>query len=362
MKVLIDHQIFSWQRYGGISRYFANLYQGLNQIPGVSCRVGALYSANEYLKDEPLLLNNIIGSSIFNADKDKIYKWNRRYCRWNIRQNNFDIFHPTYFDPDFIKYLRKPFVITIHDMIYELMPDVFDRPAVIIEQKRQLIAKADAIIAISQHTKQDLLKFYPEAEGKVTVIYHGIVNKGSAVSNTNSFGSYILYVGDRWHYKNFTKLINAIGPILNQNKDLTLICAGGGSFTEEELALLSNKGIVDQCRQMNADDQTLAQLYQGAQLFVFPSLQEGFGLPILEAFTNNCPVVCSNTTSLPEVGGEAAIYFDPHSEDSIAKAITKVLFDKGLQQDLRQKGTEQLKKFSFDNCLQETLKVYKSVL
>jgi glycosyltransferase involved in cell wall biosynthesis len=363
MKVLFDHQTFSMQKYGGISRYFANLNHGLNTMSGISSRIATLYSENEYLTNEPLLPGSL-GAKLLPKDKDAQYKWNRRYSRWNVKAGNYDIFHPTYYDPYFIKHIRKPFVVTIHDMIYELYTELFDYTAQdIIARKKLLMDEAACIITISEHTKADILKFYPELQSKITVVPHGY-SMGLSKSDTdlNLPERYILYVGDRWHYKNFQPFVKAISELLQNDTALKLICAGGGKFEEDELAIFKNLKIDRQCIQMSVTDCALMQLYSQARLFVFPSLQEGFGFPVLEAFANNCPVVCSNTTALPEVAGKAAVYFDPINLADIRQAVEQVLNNIALQADLKAKGKQQLALFTFDHCVKNTLKVYQSVL
>jgi len=362
MKILFDHQTFSMQKYGGISRYFANLNRGLNATPGVSSRVATLYSENEYLTNEPLLLRSL-GAKLLPANKDDQYKWNRRYSRWNVRLSNYDVFHPTYYDPYFIKSTRKPFVVTIHDMIYELYTGLFDHTAQdIIARKKLLMDKASAVIAISEHTKSDVLKFYPAMENKMVIVPHGYSIGNTAPENLQLPAYYILYVGDRWHYKNFQPFVKAISGMLQHSKELNLVCAGGGAFDESEVSLFKSLNIAAQCGQMSVTDGGLMQLYRQAQLFVFPSLQEGFGFPVLEAFANNCPVACSNTTSLPEVAGNAAVYFNPLDATDMKQAVEQVLGNPVLQQQLKQKGKQQLALFTFDQCVQNTLKVYQSVL
>ncbi len=362
MKILIDHQTFSMQRYGGISRYFANLNAGFNATPGVSSRIATLYSQNEYIDKDSLPLAGI-GKSLFGDNKDKAFKWNRRYSRWMLRLSYHDVFHPTYYDPYFIKYCRKPFVVTLHDMIYELYPELFDHTAQeIIRRKKLLMDKAAAVIAISEHTKQDILHFYPELEPKIHIVHHGhIPTNADSGDKLQLPERYILYVGERWHYKNFTPFVNAIAPLLQQDPGLHLICPGGGKFSEEESTLFAKFNIDKQLTQMNVTDGQLSQLYSQAQLFAFPSKQEGFGLPVLEAFANQCPVVCSNTTALPEVAGEAAAYFDPASAHSMRTAISNVLQDGTLRGQLIQQGTQRLSQFSMEACVNNTIEVYRSV-
>jgi glycosyltransferase involved in cell wall biosynthesis len=362
LKILFDHQTFSLQRYGGISKYFANLNKEINATPGNSSYVSAVYTENEYLKKDQLLLGNHGGDQIFSGKRDKIYNWNRRYSRWNVRYANYDVFHPTYLDPYFIKYSKKPFVVTIHDMIYEIMPDIFDNPQEIIRRKQMLINKADAILAISEYTKHDILKFYPEAENKISVVHHGIISDTGASPAIKSLTeNYILYVGERWLYKNFNKFLLGISPLLQANADLRLICVGGSSFLPNEIELFEQHKIASQCTQTNATESELQQFYHNATLFVFPSLIEGFGLPILEAFAQSCPVVCSDNTCFPEIAGDAAIYFDPISSESIEEAVKRVLYDPVLRNDLKIKGRLRLANFSFAKCVTKTLAVYESL-
>lgn len=362
MKILFDHQYFSTQKYGGITRYFANLNQGLNQTPGVKSTIGALYSENEYLKNTPILLNNTVGRAIFKGHNSRIYRWNKRYSNFLIKGNNFDVFHPTYYDTYFTAQLKKPLVITVHDMIHEQFASFFPDAEVMIARKKQLIEKADAIIAISQHTKNDIVKFFPRSEGKIKVVYHGYGDTNLPPANLSLPGSYILYVGDRNYYKNFAPFVKAIAPILQADENLNLLCVGGGSFDNTEQALLTQLAIAGKCRQLTATEAGLQQLYQQAKLFAFPSLQEGFGLPLLEAFGNSCPVICSQATSFPEVAGDAAVYFDPLDGNSMAAAVSRVLCDAELSAQLISKGRQRVKQFTHANCVDNTLKVYHTVV
>lgn len=363
MKVLFDHQTFSLQRYGGISRYFANLHKGINSVPRNSSRIAALYSDNEYVKEEHFLLSNALGEGLFAGKKKRCYAWNRRYSRWNVRLGNYDVFHPTYYDPYFIKYSDKPYVVTVHDMVHELYPHYISDSAEVILRKKKVITQASAIIAISNHTRQDIIKVYPELESKISVVHHGYIwDTSQEKSNIELPSDYLLFVGERWHYKNFTMFIKSIAPLLKDNRALQLICAGGGNFNPDEEQLLAGAGIAQQCRQMDVTDTVLKQLYAQAIAFVFPSLQEGFGLPVLEAFAQGCPVICSNITALPEVAGDAAIYFDPNNSVSITEAVRCVLHDPALQNGLKNKGRQRLGLFTFEACVQKTLNVYQTLL
>jgi len=355
--------MFSLQKYGGISRYFAGLNKGINAHHAYTSKIAVLYSENEYLKDLPLVFNNLIGRKLFLGKPELIYKWNKKFSKRYIELGKYDILHPTYFDPYFIRYNKKPLVITVHDMIYEQQPELFPDSPLIIKHKREVIEKADAIIAISEYTKQEIIRFYPQVESLISVVHHGYtLSTTSAQADLALPAKYILFVGERWHYKNFSGFVTSISSLLQLDPTLNLVCAGGGKYSEEESKVFSDVGIADQCIQLNATDAQLKYLYSNARLFVFPSLHEGFGLPLLEAFANECPVVCSNNTALPEVAGDAAVYFDPLSAESMKAAVELVLNNTQLQEELKIKGRQRLTLFTFDECVQNTLKVYQSVL
>lgn len=364
LKVLYDQQVFDMQKYGGISRYFANLAFGINKSVDASCEIACLYSTNYYLQDFPLPFNNQIGRYFLRKDTKRI-KWNDRYNIKAIKKSDYDVFHTTYYDPYFLDFLKKPFVLTVHDMIHEKYPAFFRDSTEMIERKSTLIKAAHSIIAISKNTKKDILAFFPEVENKVSVIYHGlpISSKIENCETKSAFFSenYLLYVGERNHYKNFSLLIEAIYPILHENEELYLFCAGGGEFLEEEKELLRKYKIQEKCLQGNVTDKTLGSLYKNALAFVYPSLEEGFGLPMLEAFRNNCPIISSNTSCLPEVGGNAVKYFNPFDKQCIHDMVKDVISSEEIRSNLVEKGVIQLSKFSFERCLSKTLEVYKSL-
>ncbi|MFD0751525.1 glycosyltransferase family 4 protein [Mucilaginibacter calamicampi] len=362
MKILFDHQAFTNQKYGGISRYFANLHYGLKTTKGATSKLGLLLTHNAYISKDSLPAGSLFEQLVKKQSRrDKYNKW---YCRHLLKQGDYDVFHPTYYDPYFLSSVKKPFVVTVHDMIHELYPHYFAKQDPLTAgYKAQVINKADHIIAISECTKRDLQKFYKIPDEKITVVYHGY-KMNSDLAPAVQFkrpDKYLLFVGDRAVYKNFEPFINAVAPLLLTHT-LQLICSGGGSFTADEHRLLIDNNIADRVQQISASDGELAALYANAEAFVYPSLYEGFGLPVLEAFYNNCPVIMSNTSSLPEVGGDAAQYFDPTSQESMANAIEEVINNKNRQAELRTKGKQRLNLFDFDNTLMQTINVYQQVM
>ncbi len=361
MKILFDHQTFTNQKYGGISRYFANLYYGLDSIPNVAPKLGLLATNNGYIDKSSLPLSGFIDKLV--KKQSRRNKYNKWYCRYLLKQGDYDIFHPTYYNPYFLNAVKKPFVITVHDMIHELYPQYFaQQDAFTAGYKAEVINRADHIIAISECTKRDLQKFYAIPDNKITVVYHGYkMGHTSPLTSATTSDKYLLYVGDRDNYKNFNTFAEAVAPLLITN-NLKLICAGGGAFNDIEKKFLAEMNIADRTDQRYVTDEVLAALYSNAEAFIYPSLYEGFGLPVLEAFNNNCPVIMSSTSSLPEVGGEAAVYFNPTDQRSIANAIQQVVSNKMLQDRLRVLGKQQLDRFNFSNTLQQTINVYKHVM
>lgn len=366
MKVLYDHQIFSFQRYGGISRYFCELIRNLRNHIDVECDVSLFISCNQYLSDYKLVNFFYFFPDISFRGRGRIFSYiNKTYTLQKLKKQDFDIFHPTYYDPYFLKYIgNKPFVLTVYDMIHEKFREMFSPADKTSQQKRLLLEKATKIIAISQNTKKDLIEIYGANETKIEVVY-----LGNSVScdqnlniNCNMPKKYLLYVGSRGGYKNFLRFIRGIAEILKQDREMFVVCAGGGEFKSSEKQLFSDLGIERQVLQYNLNDESLAYFYKNAISFIFPSLYEGFGMPILEAFACGCPVICSNTSSLPEIAGSGAYYFDPYSEESIKNAVLRVLEDSSLRECLVMEGYKRVKQFSWQKTAEQTKKIYESLL
>lgn len=226
-----------------------------------------------------------------------------------------------------------------------------------------MMEAAGAIIAISNYTRNEILRIYPQYADKTHLVYHGLPNEEQGTpASLDTPERFILFVGGRSHYKNFAPMATALAPLLNKDKNLELLCTGGGEFTTEEEELLEKFQLNRQCRQFNATDEELKLLYQRALVFVYPSSQEGFGLPMLEAFRNNCPIACSNASCLPEIGGDAASYFEPENAESLLNAVEKIINDTHYANQLRAKGQERLTHFTMQSCIENTVKVYRKLL
>jgi len=283
-----------------------------------------------------------------------------------LKNQQFDIFHPTFYNNYFLEYIGdKPFVLTVHDMITELFPNMFPGQASISEWKTNLMRKADKIITSSENSREDVIHLCNIDPGKVEVVYLGsslLEDVSKNITSLNLPKKYILFVGKRPFYKNFDRFIRAVAYLLVMDKDLYVICAGSTKFTNEEKKLFKELEITDKVFHYPSDDRLLAALYKGALAFVFPSLYEGFGIPIVEAFSLGCPAIISKTSSLPEVGGKAVIYFDPEDENSIQDRVKAVIYDKSLRNILKQEGFERVRKFTWQQTAFNTLKIYKELL
>lgn len=366
MKILYDHQIFTAQKYGGISRYFYELVREFNNSQEVQSEIPLLVSNNHYISDKKFVnYIDFLPNKQFRGKQRIFNLLNKPYSILKLKQQNFDVFHPTYYDPYFLKYLGdKPFVLTVHDMIHEKFSEMFSFADMTSQYKRLLVEKASKIIAISQNTKKDLIELFGTDESKIEVVYLGnsMFPKPNSTLSFEIPKKYLLFVGLRDLYKNFERFIKSVTCILNHDKELFVVCVGGGKFTSAEMHLLSDLGIAKQVVQYSLDDESLAYFYKNALAFVFASLYEGFGIPVLESFACGCPLLCGNVSSLPEIAGDGACYFDPYSEESIKNAVLKVLEDVAFRENLIQKGHERLKQFSWQQTAEQIKMIYENVL
>jgi glycosyltransferase involved in cell wall biosynthesis len=369
MKVLFDHQSFSGAKYGGVARYFYDLMYNLKFQQKIDIDLALLFSNNDYLKHGDI--KKIIPFSFFlgYANTNMMFSHiNRANSAVKVALHEYDIFHPTYFKDYFLPFLgKKPFVITHHDVI----PEKFSTQYAALDgfnkaQKQRILDKASKIIAVSENTKQDLLEIFNIAPEKIEVIYHSThftTFRPNPLIKLNTPKRYLLYIGSRYNYKNFLFFVRAIAPILKKQDDLYLLCGGNEQFTAIEQKLFADLNISDKIiHQEIENDDVLYRLYQNAIGFVYPSLYEGFGIPILEAFACGCPVILSDCSCFPEVAQNAALYFKPDNEEHIAYQVEQLLDRAELRSDLIKKGYQRLKYFSPEITAQKTLEVYKSVL
>ncbi len=383
MKILFDYQIFDCQNFGGISRSFVEL---ITHLPtNIEKEIGVFETDNVYLNNIGYLkcgdyYHNFIKKGEFPAKRRlfDIYNKIRHYQYWNIsnkqrsinlvKQGNYDIFHPTFFDHYFLDYLQeKPFVLTIHDMIPELYPQYFDaKNDFQINMKRKLAPLASAIIAVSNSTKQDIVNILNIPEEKIHVIYHGCKKTSITYTNNNiTNGPYILYVGERGAYKNFIPWIKYVRIILEKYKEIKVLCTGK-PFSKEECEYLTNYGIMDRFVQYFANtDEELQNLYRNAICFVYTSEYEGFGIPILEAYQAQCPVLLNNASCFPEIAGDAAIYFhlNQNGDSDFAEVFENFyLKSSNDKKILLENQNKRLEMYSWEKAAKQLTEVYQNIL
>ena len=278
---------------------------------------------------------------------------------------NPDIIHETYYNSINKKSAQAKKVVTIHDMTHEIFPNQFPKNDKTYKLKKIAVKNADHIICVSKSVQKDLINFLDVDINKTTVIYHGLHFKKNKNKNKilkKKIKPYLLYVGSRNGYKNFSRFLTAYAsPKIN--KFFNLVIFGGHKLNREEISLFNKLQISEKSfKQVDGNDSTLADYYKNAFLFIYPSLNEGFGFPPLEAMNYGCPVACSNMGSIPEIVGNSAYLFDPSSVETIRDALIKVLYDDKLRLSLSLKGLKTVKKFTWKKCALETFEVYKSII
>lgn len=367
MKIIYDHHIFIRQKYGGISRYFFELASRLSSMQGHHADIFAPLHINAYLDEAqsishgvrlPKFRGSTLGLDLFNSVAGSVCIKHRK---------DIDIVHRTYYASTRYAPARSKRVLTVFDMIHERFPDSFQDNGKTSAMKRQAIQDADHIICISENTRRDLIELLNVPERKTSVVHlgHSLIDNSAADSKyqLSHHKPYLLYVGNRDGYKNFSNLIIAYGQSTELRKSFALVLFGGGRFTDVERKTIQSHGIsMEEVIHIEGNDKILATLYSGAAAFLYPSLYEGFGIPPLEAMAHGCPVLCSNTSSLPEVVGEAAELFDPHEPADIYDAIDRVVSSKERSSMLVARGYERIKQFSWEKCAIETLDQYQRLV
>lgn len=386
MRIFFDHQAFESQRIGGISRSYAELISHIRNI-GYDCQVGVKESDNVYLNkigvagikplhyrhkllygERPLFKGQwkITGKVLRMLGHENEYRnINKEYCVKLLKAQKFDIFEPTFFDSYFLPHLKnKPFVLTVHDMIPELFPEYFRRDDFQIVQKQKLCPLAAHIHVPSKRTKEDLVNILNISPEKITVIPHGrpdYITNDSISAPLCDF-QYILYVGDRYGYKNFFPFLKEYSYIAKKYPEIRLVCTGK-DFNDNEKTLISNLGIGENVVTKFVSEEILMNLYHHAIVFVYPSAYEGFGIPILEAFTAECPVMLNNASCFPEVAENAAIYFDINKEgDLFEKFENFYLSRESYRKEMIEKGRLQVEKYSWEKSAELLSNIYISII
>lgn len=383
MTVYFDYQCFQ-QKVGGVSRCFCEL---IKHMPAdIACKILVKASENLYLRDPQLLpdlpsprltYDNYAGAISFKGRR-RLFTWldrnvpffpsftsiNRRYAKAALAAGDFDICHVTMQEETcLLDYLAgKPFVFTVHDMIWELFPTPLRQKW--SRQKRLFCQKAAHIVAVSEHTKHDLMRLWQIPEENITVIYHGAPDMSDHTYTDIVGQPYFLFVGRREGYKNFEQTLYAFAHFHQHHPEVMLLCTGS-PFTPREQRMIDALHLTDKVRCRYVSDEDLYNLYHYAIAFIFPSIYEGFGIPILEAFANGCPVLLNDTSCFPEIGGDAAVYFhaDLQGDSDLSE---KMAYIYSLPADQRRRivdrGRQRAEQFTWHAAAQRLAEVYRKVV
>lgn len=366
MRIAFDCQTFTQQTYGGISRYFTRLAENF-LLCDESIRIFAPLHINSYISSLPK--ETIHGRQIkcYPPKSARFFMaYNQFMSRRNIDKWHPDLVHETYYAKERSASKNCPTVITVYDMIHDLFQDNFSKKDHTAAIKKIAIARADHIICISENTKKDLIRLYGTESSKISVVLLGFdkfYKNNNKISIDSSRNPYLLYVGARGGYKNFSGFLTAVASSKKLLSDFDIICFGGSRFSSAELSLINSLGFSDkQVQHIVGNDALLGRYYESARAFVYPSMYEGFGIPPLEAMAHQCPVISSNTSSMPEVIGNAGEYFTPSDTDDMRHAIEAVVYSDTRVASLKVLGAERLGYFSWSKCAQETLNIYRSIV
>ena len=371
MQIGIDARAALWYRGSGIGTYTYQLVRGLLAIDPVN-QYHLVYPPHEWIAAR--------GGFQLAAGESK----NREF--WQDVQMEPDLGEPlldVYHIPQ--NGIGLPFgwprqvkiVITVHDLIPFVLPQTCSKfyLRTALQELPRIVDRADYIIAVSFHTKRDLMQILGVPEDKIAVIYEAAESMYKPMCRHQAHihareqwgidGPYILNVGGFSRRKNLVGLVRAFRHIMSELPEgcqLVLVGGGGGGSYEEIKDLVDKWGLAKRVLFPGfVPTESMPILYNGAELFVYPSLYEGFGLPPLEAMACGVPVVAANASSIPEVVGDAALLYDPYDENSLSQAVLQVVQDEKTRERLIERGAKQQARFSWVKAATETWMVYQSL-
>lgn len=362
--VAFDEQIFTMQRHGGISRVFTEIASvfAAGTIPGVTISPIGAPVVNEHLLHDRRL------ADAMGVRPTRSWQWALTRCLLRAPwRGQVDILHSTfYLNTRMRDYPSARHVVTVHDMIPEIFPGTRMRLKHLTNKHRYAL-EADQIICVSEATKADLMRIYHDIQTPIAVVHSGV----SAEFNTHHGersrpnwlpDRYVLFVGKRSGYKDVATLVTAFGRLAPEYPDLTLVLAGGGPLTRQELQQLGELGIRDRVLQHTVAEGDMPAVYAHALVFVFPSRYEGFGLPALEAMACGTPTLLCRASALPEIGGAAARYFEPGDDATLAALIDTVVMNDHVQQSMHQEGLARAAQFTWERTATGVAEAYAQAL
>ena len=345
----------------GLGRYARELIEAIGRVDSVNDYEILMPDAGHQFPDRPNMGYTLIRFPLFR----------RRFWEQlaHLRAGPYDLLHFPYDSCAIWK--RGKFVATIHDAKPLLFPELRSRSNLNAGIEQLLVgdrrAKIDHVITVSNSSRRDLIRHLELSSDRITAIPPGIdSSRFHPVSSAHAGAGrpYVLSVAGSDPTKNMANLVRAFAALpdrLRRVYDLVLV--GDVSKREDVCAAIEREGIASQARLTGVvPDDALIRLYQGATVFVFPSLYEGFGLPVLEAMACGCPVICSDTSSLPEVTGDAAVLVDPRNVAHISAQLAHVLDSPLVRAEMRERGCARALDFPWERTAKETIDVYRRVV
>ena len=365
INVLYDDRGFR-QQFGGVAKCFC---EAIKRLPQDVCwRVAARTTENEFLHEYPF---NVRKSLFDFVSRLRFVGW--RYRQWQQRNNDryfenlakskeiqvVHITEPHYYNNCWKAIPKnKPFVVTVHDLIPEMIWHRDD----VREERARVLSAARRIIAVSNFTKEKLLELYEVPEEKIKVVYHGSDSLPASQRIASLEGQkFILYVGARYDYKNFFWFIAAMKPILKKHSELKIVCTGV-PFKDTENNRLRALAIRDKVQHVYATDAQMAWLYSNAACFIYPSSIEGFGIPIIDAFKARCPVVLPKSSCFPEVAGDAALFYEAGDEDNMRQQVMRIVEMPQCVDGYKKKGELRARNFTWDLAANSLAEIYREVV
>jgi len=368
MVIIIDGLIFKLQYQGGITRIFSEILPRLCDLDNtlkLKILIDSQIDNSPPRHDQINLIDVSLVERVFRPRRlwgpihPRIKQSVSRLAIGNVKHK---IWQSTYFSLPPFEW-SGPKVTTVYDMIFEKFNNLYPNAKKTVTRKERSISQADRIICISNLTRDDLIDTYQISENKIEVIYPGCSDVFEVRSENeislNIQEPFILFVGKRSRYKGFLDLLNAYAswPL---NAEIRLVVAGA-SWSSGEKVILKELNLTSKVFLMeDVNDDQLCDLYNQAVAFVYPSLYEGFGIPLLEAMACGCPIVASRIPSTMEVTNDLPYYFETGSTESLSAALS-VSVSEGKDTDRIQLGLERVKNFSWEKAAESTLNVYRSL-
>ena len=366
MRILYDHQAFSLQSYGGITRVFSEIIRYMNRQPHVTTDVLLGFSATRanfgtlvtppgrVIHPGPALFDR----GVFDYATNEIFS-----TLMAPLLGTYDIYHSTYYR--FLPAIRtKRRIATHHDCVQEMLPHLFPNSRRIFRWKQAMFRKADLILCVSAASRMDLLRFYDIADEKAIVVHNGVSPMmqdpaGEAELRAAVSGKFLLYVGARHTYKNFDGLLRAYAAS-GLTEDYSLLALGGGPPSAGQRAIIEELGLADRVKFVPyASAALLAEAYASAALLVYPSLYEGFGMPPLEAASLGCVSLVAASPATIEICGDAAFFFEPTAAEDFSGMLQVAVTDTAGRTARLQRAKALLKIYTWEACGRKTLEAYQ---